>query len=152
MESAIRRYGDKDVLWSAQGMLRLMPAAMQRLYRTTLDAINDAVARILDDANTQSTLLRSVYSGHLLAHGRISPPQTAAKLRALNLFLGRDIELQICRGNFLLMDNKHRKLFVVKQSKGCKFMPKIHLNKFGSQAPPGPAALFQAPRGGGAYF
>ena len=25
-------------------------------------------------------------------------------------------------GNILLMDNKHRKLFVIKQSKGCKFM------------------------------
>ena len=26
----------------------------------------------------------------------------------------------------LLMDNKHRKLFVIKQSKGYKFMPKMH--------------------------
>ena len=25
-------------------------------------------------------------------------------------------------GNILLMDNKHRKLFVIKQSKECKFM------------------------------
>ena len=24
------------------------------------------------------------------------------------------------------MDNKHRKLFVIKRSKGCKFMPKMH--------------------------
>jgi len=24
------------------------------------------------------------------------------------------------------MDSKHRKLFVIKQSKGCKFMPKMH--------------------------
>ena len=37
------------------------------------------------------------------------------------------------------MDNKHRKLFVIKQSKGCKFMPKMHQNAFGGQAPPGPA-------------
>jgi len=29
------------------------------------------------------------------------------------------------------MDNKHRKLFVVKQSKGCKFMPYMHQNTFG---------------------
>ena len=34
------------------------------------------------------------------------------------------------------MDNKHRKLFVVKQSEGCKCMPKIHLNMFGARALP----------------
>jgi len=55
------------------------------------------------------------------------PLQTAAKLCALNLFFGRDNELQIYHGNFLLMDNKHRKLFVIKQSKGCKFIPKMYL-------------------------
>jgi len=32
------------------------------------------------------------------------------------------------------MDNKHRKLFVIKQSKGCKFMPKMQQNMFGGQA------------------
>jgi len=37
------------------------------------------------------------------------------------------------------MDNKHRKLFVIEQSKGCKFMPKTHQNTFGGRAPPGPA-------------
>ena len=26
------------------------------------------------------------------------------------------------------MDNKHRKLFVIQQSKRCKFMPKMHQN------------------------
>jgi len=43
---------------------------------------------------------------------------------------------EICHGNILLMDNKHRKLFVVKQSEGCRFMPKIHLNTFGGRALP----------------
>ena len=45
--------------------------------------------------------------------------------------------------NFLLMDNKHRKMLVIKQSEGRKFMPKMHQNKFGGRAAPGPA--------GGAY-
>jgi len=35
-------------------------------------------------------------------------------------------ELQICHGNFLLMDNKHGKLFVIQQSEGYKFMPNIY--------------------------
>ena len=46
-------------------------------------------------------------------------------------FSGRDDELQLCiTQNSLLVDNKHRKLFVIQQPKGCKFMPKctkIHL-------------------------
>ena len=36
--------------------------------------------------------------------------------------------------NFLLMDDKHRKLFVIKQSKGCKFVPKLHQHTFGGRA------------------
>jgi len=47
----------------------------------------------------------------------IFPPQTAAELCALNHFIGLDNELQIHHGNFSLMNNKHRKLFVIKQSK-----------------------------------
>jgi len=40
-------------------------------------------------------------------------PQTAAKLCAVDLF-GRDNKLQIYHGNFLLMDDKHKKLLVTK--------------------------------------
>ena len=29
------------------------------------------------------------------------------------------------------------KLFVIKQSKGCKFMPRMHVNTFDGWAPPG---------------
>ena len=54
-------------------------------------------------------------------------------------FFGRDNELQIHHGNFLLTDYKHRKSFVIKQSKGCKFMPKMHHNAFGGRDLPGPA-------------
>jgi len=40
----------------------------------------------------------------------------------LDLFFGRDSELEIYHENFLLVDNKHGKLFVIKQTKKCKFM------------------------------
>ena len=47
-----------------------------------------------------------------------SHPQTAAKLWTdLDLYFGGDNELDIYQGNFLLPDNKHRKLFVIKQRK-----------------------------------
>ena len=47
-------------------------------------------------------------------------------LSALNLFSSLDNELQIglYHGILLLMDSKHRKLFVIKQLERCKFMPK----------------------------
>ena len=37
------------------------------------------------------------------------------------------------------MGNKHRKLFVIGQSKGCKFLPQMHRNTFGSRALSRPA-------------
>ena len=54
-------------------------------------------------------------------------------------FFGRGNELRTCRGNILLMDNKHRKLYVIKQWKGCKFISEMHQNTFGGRAPPWPA-------------
>jgi len=53
-------------------------------------------------------------------------------------FFGRDNELQTHRGNFLFTDNKHRNLFVIKQSKRCKFVPKMRQNALGGRAPRGP--------------
>jgi len=59
--------------------------------------------------------------------GGFSPPQKknlqstplngCQKLCALNLFFGRVKELQVYRENFLLMHNKHRKLFVTECTK-----------------------------------
>ena len=50
-------------------------------------------------------------------------PQTASKLCPLNLS-SRDSTLQIHQRNSLLTDNKHRKLFVIKQSKDAYNEPK----------------------------
>jgi len=44
-------------------------------------------------------------------------PQTAAEIMGCkSFFFGRENELQIHHGNFYLMDNKHRKLFVIDYS------------------------------------
>ena len=40
------------------------------------------------------------------------------------------------------MDNKHRKLFVIEQRKGCKFMPKMQQNTFGGRALSAPDGKF----------
>jgi len=68
---------------------------------------------------TSSDHSRQLFEGGSLPPQKkitIPPPRTAAKSAALNLFFGRNSELQIYHGNFL-MDNKHMKLFVIKQSK-----------------------------------
>ena len=62
----------------------------------------------------------------------------------INHFLTEAMNYEIHHGNFLLMDNKHNKLFIIKQSKWCKFMLKMHQNIFGVRALPRPA--------GGAYM
>ena len=86
-------------------------------------------------------LSASLYSGHLFLGGGTGftppPKKTYSSPKrlpncALNIFFGRDNELQIYHGIFLLIiDNKHRKLIVIKQSKRCKFMPKMHQNTIG---------------------
>ena len=45
-DTAIKKYGDKDIHWSMQGMLRLMPAAMMRLFQPTLDNIKNAISQV----------------------------------------------------------------------------------------------------------
>ena len=70
---------------------------------------------------------------------KLTTPQTAAKWCALSLFFSRNSGLQIYHENFLLMDNKHGKLFIIKQSIGCKFMLKRRQNTFGGRALRGPA-------------
>jgi len=55
-----------------------------------------------------------------------TPPQTAAKLCALNLFSAGEIIINISL-KLSFNRNKHRKLFVIKQSKGCKLMQQSRL-------------------------
>ena len=61
------------------------------------------------------------------------------KVRMFYVFFGPGSELHIYHWNTLLMDNKHGKLIVIKQSKWCRFMPKMHQNMFGGRTLPGPA-------------
>jgi len=94
---------------------------------------------------TTTNLTFSVYPRHLLDE-EISPPPKKTynppngwQIVYSKSFFRRGKELQIYHGNSLLMDNKHRKLFVTKQSKGCRFMPKMHQNTLGGRASRGPA-------------
>ena len=90
-------------------------------------------------------LTRSVSSRHLFAGrgGESLPPNDCQTV--CSVFFDWDNELQINYGNFLLINNKHRKLIVIKWSKGCKFVAKMHQNTFGGRTLPGPAGGAYAP-------
>jgi hypothetical protein len=63
VEGAVKKYGNKDVRWSAQGMLRLMPEAMQALYQPTLDSINNSVNQLLNNAEVSGIELLFLVGG-----------------------------------------------------------------------------------------
>ncbi|XP_074643650.1 heat shock 70 kDa protein 12A-like isoform X2 [Tubulanus polymorphus] len=48
VETAVRRYADPNVRWSSQGMLRLMPDAMKKLFQPTLEKIVEVVGDVLN--------------------------------------------------------------------------------------------------------
>ena len=53
VEQAVKRHGDPDVEWSLQGMLRLAPPAMRRLFAPTLVSIRQAIGDVLNHPNTR---------------------------------------------------------------------------------------------------
>jgi len=82
---------------------------------TALTDLSECLLRLFQ----ASFLGRGNFSSHKTYN--FAPPQTAAKLCSKS-FCSRDYEL-----------------FVIKQSKGRKYMPKMHHNTFGSWAPLGSA-------------
>ncbi|KAH9518497.1 Heat shock 70 kDa protein 12A [Bulinus truncatus] len=50
---AVKRYGDPEVDWSQQGMLRLSPAAMRQLFLPTLTHIKQAIGDVLNHPNAR---------------------------------------------------------------------------------------------------
>jgi len=56
VEAAIKKYSDKDVRWSMQGMLRLMPDAMTHLFQPTIDNIKNAILHVINEPTVQGLL------------------------------------------------------------------------------------------------
>ncbi|CAF0929548.1 unnamed protein product, partial [Didymodactylos carnosus] len=53
VESAIRKSNDPEIKWSAQGMMRLTPEAMKRLFQPTVDKIKSSVGEVLNSPNVR---------------------------------------------------------------------------------------------------
>lgn len=48
IEGAISKYNDQGIRWSSQGMLRLAPQAMKRLFHSTIERIKQAIGNVLN--------------------------------------------------------------------------------------------------------
>ena len=96
----------------------------------------------------------SAHSSHLSAGGGDFPPPKGHNSPLIpnvcqivcskSFFSAAMLSCQFIMETFLLTENRHRKLFVIKQSKNCKFVTKMHQNTFGGRAPPG--ELVRSPR------
>ena len=55
IDLVIKKHADKGVQWSSQGMLRVSPDAMRRLFLSTLDRIKQAIGDVLNDPHTRGS-------------------------------------------------------------------------------------------------
>jgi hypothetical protein len=100
VEGAIRRYGNKDIRWSSQGMMRLSPDAMRRLFTQTIERIKMAVGDVLNNPNVKDIK-------HMFMVGGFSESQVLQmELRKefshlLKIVIPQDVSLTILKGAVL---------------------------------------------------
>jgi len=51
METAINKFGDKEIRWSSQGMIRLSLEAMKRLFDPIVERIKQAIQDVLSNVS-----------------------------------------------------------------------------------------------------
>lgn len=47
--SAVKLYGDPDITWTSNGLLKLSPGVMRRLFLGTVDRIKQSVGNVLNN-------------------------------------------------------------------------------------------------------
>lgn len=60
VESAIRRYNDPDIKWSSQGMMRLTPEAMKRLFHPTIEKIKATIGEVLNNPEVKGERVNQI--------------------------------------------------------------------------------------------
>jgi len=95
-----------------------------------------ALRRFADVVRRSAVFIRTFGEGFPPQNLQFAPPNSCKTVCSVSFFRSRQRITNMHHGNFPSVDNKHRKLFVIKQSKGCEFMPKMHRNTFGGRAPP----------------
>lgn len=97
VENAIRKYGNKEVTWSSQGMLRLTMAAMKRLFQPTLDHIKQAVGDVLNHPNARDMKYMFLVGG--FAESAILQMELRKEFdHILKILIPQDVGLTILKG------------------------------------------------------
>nr|XP_039251226.1 heat shock 70 kDa protein 12A-like [Styela clava] len=96
VDEVVKKYNDPNVKWSSQGMLRITPALMRRLFQPTLDAIVNHVASQID----------SRISHLFLVGGFAESPLLQQQLRnavgdRVRVIIPNDVSLTILKGAVL---------------------------------------------------
>lgn len=97
VEQAIKKFGNKDIKWSSQGMLRLAPTAMQALFEPVLQDITKHIEDLLNKPNLEG--IRYMF----LVGGFAESPLLQSEVRRLfssrlKVIIPQDCGLSILKG------------------------------------------------------
>lgn len=100
IESAVRKYGDPNVKWSNQGMLRISPELMKELFQPVLSKIIEHVSTLINKPTVQGVQFL------FLVGGFAESPLLQAAVRdafssKLKVIIPQDVGLTILKGAVL---------------------------------------------------
>jgi len=100
VESAIRRYNDPDIKWSTQGMMRLSPEAMKRLFHPTIEKIKMTIGEVLNSPEVKGIQYLFLVGG--FAESPILQHEIRRAFSSiLKVIIPQDVSLTILKGLFL---------------------------------------------------
>ncbi|CAF1449302.1 unnamed protein product [Rotaria sordida] len=100
VESAIRRYNDPDIKWSSQGMMRLTPEAMKRLFHPTIEKIKGAIGDVLNSPDVKGIHYLFLVGG--FAESPILQHEIRRAFSSiLKVIIPQDVSLSILKGAVL---------------------------------------------------
>ncbi|CAF1456479.1 unnamed protein product [Rotaria sp. Silwood1] len=131
VESAIRRYNDPDIKWSSQGMMRLTPEAMKRLFHPTVEKIKDAIGDVLNSPDVKGIHYLFLVGG--FAESPILQHEIRRAFSSiLKVIIPQDVSLSILKGAVLFgldptIVNVRRSRLTYGVSVLNRFVPDYHL-------------------------
>ncbi|CAF1182650.1 unnamed protein product [Adineta steineri] len=100
VESAIRRYNDPDIKWSTQGMMRLTPEAMKRLFHLTIEKIKATIGEVLNSPDVKGIQYLFLVGG--FAESPILQHEIRRSFSSiLKVIIPQDVSLTILKGAVL---------------------------------------------------
>ncbi|CAF0792093.1 unnamed protein product [Rotaria sp. Silwood1] len=100
VESAIRRYNDPDIKWSTQGMMRLTPEAMKRLFHPTIEKIKATIGEVLNTPDVKGIQYLFLVGG--FAESPILQHEIRRAFSSiLKVIIPQDVSLTILKGAVL---------------------------------------------------